>query len=149
MPVLILDDGRRLYDSRVILEYLDEQSGGNILLPVQSRARFEALTYQALGDGIMDAALLVVYEARDRPQHLWHEPWLDYQRGKILRGLAALADNAPDPHRFDVGTISLSCMLGYLDWRRQVEWRAARPALVEWLEVFRKNNAEFDQTAAP
>ncbi len=99
MPVMSLDDGRRLYDSRVILEYLDHLAGGGRLLPRDVDDRLAALTQQALGDGIMDAGILIVYEGRYRPEAIRHEPWLDYQRGKVERGIAALAADPPDPTR--------------------------------------------------
>lgn len=148
MPILILDDGRRLFDSRVILEYLDHLAGGDRILPKGWEARLDALTLQALGDGIMDAAILVVYESRHRPRDIHHEPWLTYQRGKIERGLAALAAAPPDPAAFHVGTITVACALGYLDWRKQVDWRSTHPALVGWLDGFRAQVPEFDLTKA-
>lgn len=148
MPILILDDGRRLYDSRVILEHLDHLAGGDRLLPQDWEARLDALTLQALGDGIMDAGLLVVYESRHRPKERHHEPWLAFQRGKIERALAALAATPPDPTQFTVGTITVACALGYLDWRKQVDWRSTHPALVAWLDEFRAHVPEFDLTKA-
>ena len=86
----------------------------------------------------MDASVLVVYETRFRPD-LPHSPrWLDHQRGKIHRGLSAFEASPPDPNKTDVVSIGLSCALGYLDWRKQVDWRPAYPALVDWLDaVFR------------
>lgn len=149
IPALILNSGQAIFDSRVILEYLDHLAGGNKIIPADFDARIKALTMQALCDGIMDAAILVVYEGRHRPAEIHHKPWLDYQRGKIERGLAALATNPPDPQSFDVGTITAACALGYIDWRRQVDWRALQPSLVTWFDAFRANVPEFDKTAAP
>jgi glutathione S-transferase len=148
IPALVLDDGRRVYDSRVILETFDHLAGGGVILPREWDARLACLTQQALADGIMDAAILIVYEARHRPQALHHKPWLDYQLGKVERGLAALAAHAPDPHEVTVGTIATACMLGYIDWRRQTDWRTSHPALVGWLEAFRAAASAFDATAA-
>ena len=77
VPVLILDDGAALYDSRVILEYLDYRAGGGKILPADPPPRFAALRLQALADGIMDASILINYEARYRPAEK-HEPkWLE------------------------------------------------------------------------
>ena len=148
IPVLILDDGRKVFDSRVILEHFDHLKGGGVLIPKQWTARIDALTVQALGDGVMDAAILVVYEGRHRPKEMHHEPWLAYQRGKIERGVAALAGNPPDPKAFNVGTIAVACALGYIDWRRQIDWRASHPSLIEWLDAFRACTPEFDATGA-
>ena len=149
IPLLVLDDGRRVYDSRVILECLDHMAGGNKIIPADFDARVKCLTLQALGDGIMDAAILIVYEARHRPAEIHHKPWLDYQRGKVERGIAALAANPPDPKVFNAGTIAVACALAYLDWRKQVDWRASHPQLIAWLDAFRTNVPEFDQTAGP
>jgi glutathione S-transferase len=147
MPALILDDGRQIYDSCVILEYFDHLAGGNRILPRDFEARIAALTLQALADGIMDAALLVVYEGRYRPESLHHEPWLAYQRGKIERGLDALEAAPPDAAQVTVGTIATACMFGYLDWRKQVDWRRRNPPLVAWLELFTRTCPAVEATA--
>ncbi len=90
VPVLLLDDGSVLYDSPVILEYLDHLAGGGRIIPKEAPARFAALRLEALCDGIMDASILINYEARYRAPEK-HEPkWLDLQGGKVARGLAAL-----------------------------------------------------------
>jgi glutathione S-transferase len=148
IPVLTLDDGRKIFDSRVILEYFDHLKGGGVILPKEWNARLDTITLQALGDGIMDAAILVVYEGRHRPKEIHHEPWLAYQRGKIERGVAALAKSPPDAKAFNVGTISVACALGYMDWRKQIDWRASHPSLITWLDAFRANVPEFDATKA-
>jgi glutathione S-transferase len=147
IPTLVTDDGKAVYDSRVILEYLDHVAGGGRLIPTTWPARVETLTLQAMADGVMDACILIVYEGRHRPEALHHPPWLDYQRGKVVRGLTAFAKQPADPTRFDVGTIAAACMLGYLDLRKQVDWRPEFPTLVDWLDQFRANNPEFDATA--
>ena len=148
IPVLTLEDGRRIYDSRVILEHFDHLVGGGRLIPTDWDARLAALTAQALADGVMDAAVLIVYEGRHRPAQLHHQPWLDYQRGKIERALAQLALAPPDPSQVNVGTIATACMLGYLDWRKQVDWRAVAPGLIDWLTAFRSACPAFDATMA-
>lgn len=147
VPLLVLDDGRRVYDSRVILECLDHMAGGGVLIPREWNDRLETLVFQSLGDGIMDASVLVSYEARYRPEEIRSEKWLSHQTGKIRRGLDHLTRKAPDPARFDVATISVACMLGYLDWRKQVDWRAEFPALIPWLDGFRAAAPEYDATA--
>jgi glutathione S-transferase len=148
MPVMILDDGRCLHDSRVILEYIDHLGGGGKIIPKEEKKRFAALTLQSLADGISDAALLIVYEARYRPPELRHEPWVSYQREKIERALAALRKDRPDPADFTVGTLALSAALGYLDWRKQVDWRKTTPELITWLDAFRAKAPEYDATHA-
>src|ERR1700733_12294095 len=81
IPVLMTEDGKAVYDSRVILEFLDHAAGGGIIIPDGWPARLNALTLQAMCDGIMDACILIVYESRHRPAEIHHPPWLDYQRG--------------------------------------------------------------------
>lgn len=149
IPLLVLDDGRRVYDSRVILECLDHIAGGGKILPRDWDARLKALTFQALGDGMMDAAILIIYEGRYRPAEKHHADWVEHQRAKVRRGLAALEAGAPDPRVFDVGSISLACALGYLDFRKQVDWRVENPALAGWLEAFAHAHPEFAASAPP
>ena len=147
IPTLVLDDGRTLFDSRVILEYLDHLAGGGRILPREPDARFAALRLQALCDGIMEASLLQVYEARYRPEAVHHQPWLDMQAGKAARGLAALETSTPTldatPH---VGQIALACALGYLDLRFNGKWRSTYPNLVSWLDRFAAQVPAFAAT---
>jgi glutathione S-transferase len=148
IPTLLLDDGTALFDSRVILDYLDHLAGGGRIIPREAEARFSALRLQALCDGVLDASLLQVYEKRFRPEPLWHQPWLDYQAEKVARGLDLLEKTPPrlDPLP-DVGQIALACTLGYLDLRFEGRWRDAYPALVRWLARFAAQVPAFDATA--
>ncbi len=82
IPVLVLDDGTTIYDSPVILDYLDHLAGGGVLIPTETAARFAALKLQALADGLMDAALLQVYEVRFRPEARRHPEWVSWQAAK-------------------------------------------------------------------
>ncbi len=146
MPTLILEDGTAFYDSRVILACLDEMAGGGKILP-QGKARLEVLRREALADGIMDAAILQVYEARWRPEDRREQKWLDHQAGKVKRGLDALEADPPPPHdMIDAGDISLACALGYLDFRFGGSWRKSYPKLVAWLARFEKALPAFDKT---
>ena len=148
MPVLA--DGSTIYDSGIIIEYLQDVAGTDRLLPLKGRDRYRALTLSRLADGIMDASILVVYENRFRPDAATHSPrWLAHQRGKITRGLAVFEKAPPDAKKSNVITIGLSCALGYLDWRKQVDWRPAYPALVAWLNEFSKHEPAFERTRAP
>ena len=90
IPVLIAEDGAAYYDSRVILEFLDARAGGGRIVPRQSPARLAALRLQALCDGILDASILAVYEARWRAAERHEQKWLDHQAGKVTRALAVL-----------------------------------------------------------
>lgn len=153
IPVLLRDGAAPLYDSRVILEFLDAEAGGGCIVPRSGEARFAVLTTQALADGIMDAALLQVYESRFRPEEIRSTSWLDMQAGKVARGLAAFEAAPPKTAGVsapaDVGEIALACMLGYLDLRFSGAWRDGNPALVAWLDDFAARVPAFETTRAP
>lgn len=149
IPCLLLEDGTVLYDSRVIIEYLDLWSGRNMLFPARPEERAKALTRATLADGIADAALLMVYESRFREPDQVSEVWLTHQRGKVERGLAAMSADLPDPDHTDIVSISLACALGYLDWRKPVEWRSRYPELVSWLDRFAASEPAFLHTRRP
>ncbi|MDC7816340.1 MULTISPECIES: glutathione S-transferase [Pseudomonas] len=135
IPALRLANGQVLYDSRVILEYLDQQHVGNPLIPQEGSARWRRLTLAALADGILEAAVLVRYELTLRPpEHHW-APWLEGQRDKIRRALAVLETEALAElaSHFDVAAISVACALAYLDFRHpDLEWRQPQPGLAAW-----------------
>ena len=146
IPCLVLEDGSSLYDSRVILEYLDMLAGGGRIIPL-GLTRFEALTRQALADGIMDAALLQVYETRYRPAEHRLPSWTSMQGGKVERGLQeAEARAGALREEIDVGDIALACALGYLDLRFAGSWRASHPRLVAWLDAFAASVPSFETT---
>ncbi len=145
IPTLILEDGRVLYDSRVILEYLDHLAGGGRIIP-SGEARFAALTRQALADGIMDAAILRMYEIRFRDPEIHSPKWLEYQSEKITRALRVAEADPPAAQDRGVGAISLACALGYLDLRFKGEWRASHPRLVAWLAGFAAAVPSFEAT---
>lgn len=147
IPALILDDGMVLFDSRVILEWLDWTAGGGRVLPGEPDARFAALRLQALADGVTDAALLIVYEGRLRAETERSAAWLAHQQGKIDRGLDALEATVPATDApITVGTIALACSLGYLDLRLAGRWREGHPKLVAWLEAFAARVPAFEKT---
>jgi glutathione S-transferase len=150
IPALLLEDGTVLFDSRVILEYLDHRVGGGRIIPTDAAARFAALRLQALADGIMDASVLLVYEGRWRPAER-HEPkWIELQSGKVARALAAV-EAAPPAHTAppDIGQIALACALGYRDFRFGDTWRKDHPRLVAWLDDFARRVPAFAATALP
>jgi glutathione S-transferase len=147
IPVLIAEDGTAYYDSRVILEYLDHRAGGGKIVPRDEHARLAALRLQALGDGILDASILTIYETRWRKAET-HEPkWLEHQAGKVSRALAAL-EAAPPPLDAipNVGQITLACVLGYRDFRFAGSWRGDHPRLVAWLDQFAARVPAFAAT---
>jgi glutathione S-transferase len=150
IPVLLTEDGNSYYDSRVILEYLDDRAGGGKIIPRAAAQRFPALRLQALCDGIIDASILTVYEGRWRSPDKHEAKWLDHQAGKVERGLASLEAAPPAlgatgalPH---VGQIALACALGYRDLRFAGSWRKDHPRLVAWLETFAARVPAFAAT---
>jgi len=148
IPCLLTTDGNAIYDSRVILEFLQEIAGVESLLPARGPYRYRALTRATLADGITEAALLMVYEGRFRAADRLSERWLAHQQGKIVRALAAFAIDPPDPARTDIVSIGLACALGYLEWRRPLDWRAKQPALTTWLADFAAHEPAFERTRA-
>ena len=145
IPTLITESGTALYDSPVILEYLDHLAGGDQIIPLDPDSRFAALTLQALADGILDASILRVYERRYRSEDKVVESWLAYQTGKVERALTAL-EASPPSTRVDVGTITLACALGYQDLRFAGTWRGIYPRLVGWLDAFAAAVPAFEET---
>lgn len=145
IPALILESGEVLYDSAVIVEYLDWLAGGGKAMPMEPEQRFRSLTRQALGDGICEAAVLLRYEEIWREPDRRSEKWMAYQRDKIARALAAF-ENDPPEELADIGTVALACALGYLDLRFGGAWRAEHPRLVEWLDVFAEATPSFEAT---
>ncbi len=144
IPALLLEDGEVLFDSPVIVAYLDHL-GGNKLIPADPKARFAALKLEALADGMADAALLQIYEHRYRPEGMQVQSWLDKQAAKVSRALESLEANPPS-EALTNGAIALASALGYLDLRFKGEWRSGHPKLVAWLEAFKAKVPAFAET---
>jgi glutathione S-transferase len=139
IPVLVLKDGSTLIDSPVICEYLNDLGGGK-LFPGMSvwrevSGRWRALTLQALGDGICDAAVARIYEGR-RPPELQSEAAIHKHVAAITRSLDVL-EKARFAEVPTIGEIAVACALGYLDFRLpELAWRQTRPNLRDWYEKF-------------
>lgn len=135
IPALETNDGKVLYDSSVICEYLDSLHNGAHVIPPDA-TRWDALRLQSLCDGILDAAVLCRYETFVRPEPYRWSDWIKGQFTKINNGLDALAAEAPSWNdRFGIGQIGAVCVCGYLDFRFADEnWRVARPRLAQWYE---------------
>ena len=150
VPCLIMEDGGAVFDSRVIAEYLDTVTPVAKLLPATGRERAEVRTWEALGDGMLDAAILVRLEQTQRPAEQQSQKWIDRQMGKVRAGLAAMSRGLAEKpwcngHGYTLADIAVGCTLGYLDFRfPHIDWRtqypnlarhyaklAARPAFVE------------------
>ena len=142
IPTFFTDDGQVLYDSRVVCEYLNELGKGS-LFPKDGRLKWQALTDQSLADGILDAALLSRYENAVRPAEFRWSPWTDGQMDKIKCGVAQFEKTIGARGKdLDIGTITLACALGYLDFRfADFDWRAPHPALKAWYAEFSKRQS--------
>lgn len=137
IPTLITDDGKALYDSPVICEYLDGLHDGDKLFPASGQARWQALRLQALGDGMSEAGIATLLETR-RPEELQYEKWMARQTAAILRAMDALeseTDGLEGP--LTIGQVAVGCSVGWLDFRfPDLGWRQDRPGLAEWFEGF-------------
>jgi len=145
VPALILESGEVLYDSAVILEYLDMLAGGGKIIPTDPPARFRSLTQAALADGMMEATLTIRFETLWRAPEMRSPAWVAHQEGKIARALEAF-EKAPPDELADIGAIALACALGYLDLRLEGRWRADHPRLVGWLDAFADAAPSFEAT---
>lgn len=142
VPCLIMEGGEALFDSRVIVEYLDTLSPVGKLIPPVGRERAEVKTWEALADGVMDAALLARMEAvwDKRTDAQRSQAWIDRQLGKIDASLKAMRTGLGDKpyctgNHLSLADIAVGCALGYLDFRfPQVGWRNDHPSLVRLLE---------------
>ena len=143
VPALILDDGGVLYDSPVICEYLDSLHNGPKLFPAEGPERWTALRQQALGDGILDAAILRMLEMVRRPEKLRWQGWIAHQTAKVTRALDQFeAESATLADPLTIGHITAGCALGYLDFRvPETDWRDGRPKLAAWYENFTQRPA--------
>lgn len=138
VPSARTDDGLNLFDSRVICEYIDSICNGG-LFPVAGRARWVALMQQALGDGLLDAALLARYETAVRPEALRWKDWTDGQISKIVDCMNEIELQVPSlgVDKFTIGEITIACALGYLDFRYEnMQWRDSYPKAAAWFAKF-------------
>ena len=141
MPCLVLPSGDTLYDSKTIVEYLCAYANSSDLFPSQPLDLAIERSRITLADGITEAALAMVYEGRFREPSQQSEYWLSHQCGKVTRGLLAISEQLPPVMpRLAASSLSLAAALGYLDWRRPVEWRSSYPQLVKWLDDFNQHH---------
>lgn len=138
IPTLVLDDGRVLFDSLTICDFLDHVSGTPLLFPKAGEARWQALTDHALGNGLLDLLILWRNE-RDKPAERQTEAWLASFAIKTRTTLDRLDSSAArlTATPFGIGHIAIGCALSYLDFRfADLDWRAGRPALAGWHDAF-------------
>ncbi len=137
VPTLVTPEGLALYDSRVICEYLNALGGGS-LFPANGPHRWEALAWQALADGLLDAALLVRYENNARPEAIRWADWIAGQMDKIHTCLKELERQGHRPRGgFDIGHLTVGTSLWYLDLRfPELDWRQQYPSLAGWIKPY-------------
>jgi len=153
VPVLVLDDGTHLFDSRVIVEYIDSVSPVSRLIPEPARQRIVVRRWEALADGVCDATGLVNQERR-RPSAMQNAEWIARQQRKIRQGVAEMARELEDRawcngEAYSLADIAAGCALGYLDLRYpDFDWRAEFDNLARHFEKLSKR-ASFADTAPP
>jgi glutathione S-transferase len=136
IPTLVTDDGRALFDSIVICEYFDSLHDGPKLFPPEGAARWQALRWHALGDGVLDTLILWRNE-REQPAAQQNPDWLSAYALKIRNSLETIEAEVPELEwaPFGIGHICLGCALGYLDFRfADLDWRKDHARAAAWFE---------------
>jgi glutathione S-transferase len=137
VPCLIMEDGGAMFDSRVIVEYLDTLTPVGKLIPVNSRERAEVKCWEALADGVLDAAILVRLERTQRPEAQQSPEWIQRQMDKVHAGLKAMSAGLKDTafcsgNHYTLADIAVGCALGWLSFRfPEIDWRDAYPNLAK------------------
>ena len=137
VPCLIMEDGSSMYDSRVIAEYLDTLTPVCKLLPPNGRDRADVKVWEALADGVLDAAVLVRLEKTLRPQEQQSPQWIARQLGKVTAGLAVMSDKLGEQpfcmgKAYTLADVAVGCALGWLSFRfPDIDWPGAHPNLAK------------------
>ncbi|BDD91088.1 glutathione S-transferase [Pandoraea sp. NE5] len=140
VPCLVMEDGEAVFDSRVICEYLDTLSPVGKLIPPSGRERAEVRCWEALADGVTDAAVQIRVEAMFHDEASRSQALIDRQRGKIDEALRAMALGLDErqwcaSNRLTLADVAVVCALGYLDFRfPEIAWRDAHPNLADHFE---------------
>jgi len=140
VPCLVMEDGEAVFDSRVICEYVDMRSPVGKLIPQNGRERVEVRCWEALADGMLDAAVLIRSEYTQRTPEQRSEAWIERQQRKIQEGLKAMAKGLDANawcagNRYTLADIAVGCALGYLDFRQpELDWREPYPNLAKHFE---------------
>jgi len=154
VPCLIMEDGGAVFDSRVIVEYLDTMTPVAKLIPTTGRERVEVRTWEALADGLLDAAIALRLEQTQRPPEQQSQKWIDRQMGKVDAALEAMAHglegrNWCHNNAYTLADIAVGCALGYLDFRfPQIDWRGRHPSLQKLYDRLAARQSFID-TAPP
>lgn len=140
VPCLIMEDGGALFDSRVIVEYLDTLTPVAKLIPANGRERAEVRTWEALADGVCDSLILARLEQTQRPPEAQSQKWIDRQMDKVHASVASMGHGLAEKpwcngHTYTLADIAVGCVLGYLDFRfKHIDWRSPHPNLARHYE---------------
>jgi glutathione S-transferase len=151
VPCLVMEDGSTMYDSRVIAEYLDTLTPVCKLLPPNGRDRADVKVWEALADGVLDAAVLVRLEKTLRPAEQQSQPWMDRQMGKVQAGLQVMSDNLGEQPfcmgvHYTLADVAVGCALGWLSFRfPDIGWRNDFPNLARLFDKL-SERASFKDT---
>lgn len=154
VPCLVMEDGSTLYDSRVIAEYLDTISPVCKLLPPNGRDRAEVKVWEALADGVIDAAVLAFVERRDRAPEQQSAKWIERQMGKVQAGLREMSARLGESSycmgiHYTLADVAVGCALGWLSLRFPgIDWRGAYPNLARLADKLAERPS-FRDTAPP
>jgi glutathione S-transferase len=154
VPCLVMEGAEALFDSHVIVEYLDALSPVGKLIPSVGRERAGVKTWEALADGLLDALIMVRIEHSQRTEAQRSQAWIDRQLGKVDAALASMSNGLADrafccDGRYTLADIAVGCALGYLDFRfAQIDWRVRHPNLAALSEKLSTRHA-FVDTAPP
>lgn len=154
VPCLIMDDSGSLFDSRVIVEYLDTLSPVGRLIPQQSRDRAATKCWEAIADGVLDAAVAINIEINRRPAELRSEPWIKRQYAKISAALDSMNKSLDEQPfcmgvNFSLADVAVGCALGYLDLRcDHLNWRS-HYANLQRLDEKLQSRPSFSATLPP
>ena len=138
IPVMILENGKAIFDSRVITRYLDDLAGSNLY---SQENIYDILTLEALADGIMESAVSITYESKLRPENEQSPSWMEAQWSKVLHAIKALdaGEFKAMNGEMNMGQIAVACALGYLDFRHDArQWRSGHSNLASWNDKMMK-----------
>jgi glutathione S-transferase len=156
VPCLVMEGGEAVFDSRVIVEYLDTLSPVGKLIPATGRERVEVRTWEALADGVLDACILARLEANwsGRAPLERSQAWIERQMSRVHAGIAAMGQGLGDKpwcggNHFSLADVGVGCALGYLDFRfAHIDWRSSEPQLARLAEKLTARPS-FVDTAPP
>ncbi|NHZ64994.1 glutathione S-transferase C-terminal domain-containing protein [Massilia genomosp. 1] len=152
VPCLIMEDGSSMYDSRVIVEYIDTLTPVCKLLPPNGRDRSDIKVWEALADGVLDAAVLVRLEKTLRPEEQQSAAWIERQMGKVHAGLAMLSTNLGESpfckgNHYTLADVAVGCALGWIAFRfPEIDWRTGYPNLAKLFDKLSERQS-FKDTA--